>query len=572
MECQQNYTRTIKEKIGTFPSEPGVYLMKNKEGKIIYIGKSKNLKKRIFSYFGRVQGITEWKTARLLRNVFDIDFMITDNEIEAFLLESNLIKQYRPLYNIELKDQQRYTYLKISEEDFPRLLVTRRDREGKFRGPPGKIFGPFVQGSSRYLTLGFLRKIFKIRICNRLPKKPCLEYFLNNCDAPCIDNVTQGEYMKNVTALSDILSEKKSIDNFMAELRRDMFQASTGLEYEKAREIRDTIFRLENLTYRQKMESVARLGSNEEFVGILPNVIKAKAHVMILRRHHGVIKDRKKYDFDLVADNSLSTFLLQYYSGVPSIPHVIYVNDEPDFKMPLEESLTKIASHRVEIIRISKKSRQERQQIMDLIVRNLLAYVQRGCEPALSELKEILLLERIPKIIDCFDVSNLGSSIAVGSCVRFSNGNPDKSQYRRFRIRTVQGQNDFAMIGEIVTRRYRTQEGGTIGSCGGVRVEDSDVNGSKCYPNLILIDGGRGQLSSATSALKKLKNVSNIPCVSLAKENEEIYSDSLQEPIVLPKRSEALKILQSIRDEAHRFGLAYNVKLRNQRQDAIQNP
>ncbi|MDQ5869324.1 MAG: excinuclease ABC subunit UvrC [Thermoproteota archaeon] len=567
----QQKSITIKEKARSFPSEPGVYLMKNKEGKIIYIGKSKNLKKRIFSYFGKNQGITEWKTSRLLRNVFDIDFMITDNEIEAFLLESNLIKQYRPVYNIELKDQQRYTYLKISEEEFPRLLVTRRNREGKFKGPPGKIFGPFVQGSSRYLTVGFLRKIFKIRICNRLPKKPCLEYFIKNCDAPCMDNVTQGEYMKNVTALSDILSEKRSLDNFMAELRTDMSRASTGLQYEKAREIRNTIIRLENLRSRQKMESVARSASSEEFVGILPDVIQAKAHVMILRRHHGVIRDRKKYEFDIVADNSLSTFLLQYYSGVPSIPHIIYVTDDPDSKVPLEESLTKIASHRVEIIRISKKSGSERIQIMDLIVRNLSTYVQRGCEPALTELKEMLLLDRIPKIIDCFDVSNLGSSIAVGSCVRYSNGIPDKSQYRRFRIRTVKGQNDFAMISEIVTRRYRTQGGNTRESCGGRKGEDNDVNESENYPDMILIDGGRGQLNSAKSALDKLKNTSNISCISIAKENEEIYADSLQESINLPKRSEALKILQSLRDEAHRFGLAYNIKLRNQRQDIIQN-
>ena len=567
---QQN-SITIKEKSRSFPSEPGVYLMKSKVGKIIYIGKAKNLKKRVFSYFGENQGITEWKTSRLLRNVFDIDFMITDNEIEAFLLESNLIKQYRPVYNIELKDQQRYTYLKISDEVFPRLLVTRRSREGKFRGPPGKIFGPFVQGSSRYLTVGFLRKIFKIRICNRLPKKPCLEYFIKNCDAPCVGNVTQEEYMRNVTALSDILSEKRSIDNFMAELRSDMSRASMGLQYEKAKEIRDTIIRLENLRSRQKMECVTRSASNEEFVGILHDVVRAKAHVMILRRHRGVIRDRKKYEFDLVAENSLSTFLLQYYSGVPSIPHNIYVNDEPDSKITLEESLTRIASHRVEIIRISMKSGPERIQIMNLIVRNLLTYVKRGSEPALTELKDILDLNRLPKIIDCFDVSNLGSSIAVGSCVRFSNGIPDKSRYRRFRIRSVKGQDDFAMIGEIVTRRYRTKGGNIRESCGGRKGEENDVNESDNYPDLILIDGGRGQLNSANSALGKLKNVNNISCISIAKENEVIYSESSQEPIILSKRSEALKILQSLRDEAHRFGLAYNIKLRKPDQDKIQN-
>jgi Nuclease subunit of the excinuclease complex len=292
---------------------------------------------------------------------------------------------------------------------------------------------------------------------------------------------------------------------------------------------------------------------------------------MILRRHRGVIRDRKKYEFDLVAENSLSTFLLQYYSGVPSIPHNIYVNDEPDSKITLEESLTRIASHRVDIIRISKKSGPERIQIMNLIVRNLLTYVKRGSEPALTELKDILDLDRLPKIIDCFDVSNLGSSIAVGSCVRFSNGIPDKSRYRRFRIRSVKGQDDFAMIGEIVTRRYRTKGGDIRESCGGRKGEENDLNEPDNYPDLILIDGGRGQLNSANSALGKLKNVNNISCISIAKENEVIYSDSSQEPIILSKRSEALKILQSLRDEAHRFGLAYNIKLRKPDQDKIQN-
>jgi excinuclease ABC subunit C len=344
-----------------------------------------------------------------------------------------------------------------------------------------------------------------------------------------------------------------------------------GLQYEKAKEIRDTIIRLENLRSRQKMECVTRSASNEEFVGILLDVVRSKAHVMILRRHRGVIRDRKKYEFDLVAENSLSTFLLQYYSGVPSIPHNIYVNDEPDSKITLEESLTRIASHRVEIIRISKKSGPERIQIMNLIVRNLLTYVKRGCEPALTELKDILDLNRLPKIIDCFDVSNLGSSIAVGSCVRFSNGIPDKSRYRRFRIRSVKGQDDFAMIGEIVTRRYRIKGGNLRESSGGRKGEENYLNEPDNYPDLILIDGGRGQLNSAKSVLSKLKNVNNISCISIAKENEEIYSDSSQEPIILSKRSEALKILQSLRDEAHRFGLAYNIKLRKLDQDKVQN-
>ena len=537
---QQN-SITIKEKSRSFPSEPGVYLMKSKVGKIIYIGKAKNLKKRIFSYFGENQGITEWKTSRLLRNVFDIDFMITDNEMEAFLLESNLIKQYRPVYNIELKDQQRYTYLKISDELFPRLLVTRRSREGKFRGPPGKIFGPFVHGSSRYLTVGLLRKIFKIRICNRLPKKPCLEYFINNCDAPCINNVTENEYMANVLSLENILAGRKSIDDFIEKMKEDMKVASSNLDYERAKAIRDTVNRLENLRTKQKIEYSISSRSEEEYVGIRYDPLQSKAHILILRRYRGVIRDRKKYQFDLIGDNSFSTFLSQYYYSKSSVPRFIYVNEEPDSKQALEKSLERTASHKVNIITVSNRIDIERKQLMDLIVRNLSTYILKGFEPSLLDLKKALKLKALPKIIDCFDVSNLGLSIAVGSCVRFVNAIPEKSFYRKFKIKTVRDQNDFAMINEIVSRRYSKED---------------KLN----LPDLVLIDGGKGQLKSAVEAISKLDL--KIQCISIAKEKEEIFVPFSGAPIVIPKSNKSLKILQYLRDEAHRFGLEYNIKLR----------
>ena len=188
------------------PQSPGVYLMKDSKGKIIYIGKAKNLRNRVKSYFLKdYNNNYNWKTSQLVRKIKDIEFVVTDNEIEAFLLESNLIKRYRPVFNIELKDQQRYTYLRITDETFPRLLVARRNRNGEFYGPKGKIYGPFVRGSSKFLTIGFLRKLFKIRICGKLPKKPCLEYFIKNCDAPCINNITKSEYMKNISDLQNIL-------------------------------------------------------------------------------------------------------------------------------------------------------------------------------------------------------------------------------------------------------------------------------------------------------------------------------------------------------------------------------
>src|ERR671922_1419621 len=362
-------TTILREK--RIPEEPGVYLMKNSEGVIIYIGKAKKLRKRIISYFSRHDPKLGWKTSRLVERIADIDFVVTDNEIEAFLLESNLIKRYRPVFNIELKDQQRYTYLKITDEPFPRLLVARRNRNGEFIGPKGKVYGAFVRGSSKYLTVGLLRKLFKIRVCNRLPKVPCLQYFIKNCDAPCINNVTRGQYMIGVSALQDILEGRSNIDRFADQMQYEMRRASNLGDYERAKEIRDTLYRLNNLRIRQKMEKAVNKNPDEEYVGILKDAPKGVAHVMALRRTRGVISDRKKFEFDLVGDNSLSSFLLQYYSSVPIVPRFVYINEDVEDRQLLEMSLEKISGHKVSIFNVEKTQGKDKRQLMDLIMRNL---------------------------------------------------------------------------------------------------------------------------------------------------------------------------------------------------------
>jgi excinuclease ABC subunit C len=534
-------TTILKEK--RIPEEPGVYIMKDSTGMIIYIGKAKNLRKRIASYFSRHDPKLGWKTSKLVDRIADIDFVVTDNEIEAFLLESNLIKRYRPVFNIELKDQQRYTYLKITDEPFPRLLVARRNRAGEFTGPKGKIYGPFVRGSSKYLTVGLLRKLFKIRVCNRLPKTPCLQYFIKNCDAPCIANVMQEQYMMNVAKLHDILEGKSSIDKFADEMHTDMKRASELGDYERAKEIRDTLYRLNNLRVKQKMEKSVNRNHDEEYVSILKDTKKGTAHVMALRRTRGVISDRKKFEFDLVGDNSLSSFLLQYYSSVPIVPRFVYINEDLEDRQVLQMSLEKIAGHNVSIFNVERTLTKEKRQLMQLMMRNLSMYIERGYDAAVVELKNVLKLTSVPEVIDCFDVSNLGISIAVGSCVRFINAKPNKSYYRRFKIKTVTGQNDFAMIGELVRRRYL------------LSASDERI------PDLIVIDGGRGQLGAAITSLRSL-GMADVPCIGLAKENEEIYMQGCKEPLMLPTSNAGLKILQHARDEAHRFSLAYNIKLR----------
>jgi len=514
------------------PSHPGIYLMKDAKDSIIYIGKAKNLKNRVKSYFLKNQN---YKTQKLVEKIQDIEFVLTDNESEAYLLESNMIKRYRPIYNIELKDQQRYTYLRLTDEKYPRLLVARRMRTGKFLGG-GKVFGPFTSGSSKLLTIGTLRKAFKIRICKTLPKKTCLEYHLGNCEAPCEFKEAQDRYSHHVDNLESILKGKQKMKDFAEKLKNEMKEASESLQYERAKEIRDTLHRLGSLHTKQKMEYVESAPA-EDYFGI--KIEGQTAHIMTLRQTHGVIKDSNRFSFDLVVDNSFSNFLYQYYTTNP-IPKYIIVNAEPENKKLLESLISKTAGFDVKIIQPKGGKRKE---MIKLIMKNINLIQIKGAEPGLVELQERLGLPEIPKILECFDISNHGAQYAVGSMSRFVDGRPDKSGYRKFKIKTVSGRDDYSMISEIVKRRYfRLAE------------ENSEL------PNLVLIDGGKGQLKAAQKSLQAVRV--KVPCASLAKQNEEVFVPNRKDPIIISRKSPALKVLQHARDEAHRFGVAYNRALR----------
>ncbi|MDH2908393.1 MAG: excinuclease ABC subunit UvrC [Candidatus Nitrosotalea sp.] len=516
----------------SIPPHPGIYIMKDETEKILYIGKAKNLRNRVKSYFLKNQN---YKTQKLVEKIVDIEFILTDNEEEAFLLEANMIKRYRPQYNIELKDQQRYTYLRITDEKFPRLMVARRTRTGQFLGG-GKMYGPFTHGSSKMLSIGLLRKTFKIRICKKLPKEACLEYHLGNCDAPCQFKQAQEDYSKHISDLESILKGKQRLEDFVKNLEKDMTQASENRQYEKAKEIHETLQRLCNLQVKQKMES-PRIGSDEEYFGI--RIKDQTAHLMSFRLSNGVIKDRNKFSFDLVGDNTFSSFLSQYYSTNP-IPRYVIVSEMPDKKEILEEVFARSSGFTVHIMVPTTGKRRE---IIDLIMRNISLAITKGADPALVELQERLGLQDIPRIIECFDISNHGEDYAVGSMSCLVDGKPQTSGYRKFKIKTVQGRDDFAMINEIVKRRY-------------LRLKEEKSK----MPDLILIDGGRGQLNAALDAIHAIGV--DIPCVSLAKENEEVYQPRVSKPLVMAKTNPALKVLQHARDEAHRFGVAYNRAIR----------
>lgn len=552
-----------------YPSEPGVYLMKDNKRQVIYIGKAKNLRKRIMSYFTHTRTThperSGWKTNVLVSRIQSIDYIITDNEIEAFLLESNLIKKYRPIFNIELKDQQRYTYLKITDEKFPRLNVARRNRNGEFTGTKGDIIGPFVKGSSRYLSVGLLRKMFKVRICNTLPKSECLEYYMGNCDAPCINKISEEKYKENINSLKNILENNDSLSTFCNKLEDEMKIASQSQDYEKAIYIRDTLHRLKNILQHQKMEIYNPQGIIEEYIGIFEDKYEEVVHVMTLISKNGVINDMKKYQFDLLGDNSIENFIFQYYLTTSIIPSFIYINKEIKEPEKLEKILLELTKTRIKLVSLEKENSkndkqadhnsQNKKDIMQLILNNLKTYISKKYEPALDELMQILTLSKLPYIIDCFDISNFGNEFATGASTRFINGTPEKSGYRKFKIRNVNHQNDFMMIEEIIKRRYEL---------GTNSVESFTKLKKGRLPDLIVIDGGKGHLNVALKALKRI-GLEQIECISLAKENEEVYTRYSSKPVVISKNQKSLMILQHIRDESHRFGLAYNRKLRKER-------
>lgn len=540
--------------------------MKDKKENIIYVGKAKDLDKRIKSYFSKnIQTMQygNWKTKVLVSKIKSIDYIITDTEIEAYLLESNLIKKHRPIFNIELKDQQRYTYLKITDETFPRLLVTRRNRNGDFTGPRGEVIGPFVKGSSRNLSVGLLRKMFKVRICTKLPKKECLEYHIGNCDAPCINKINEEQYKENITSLKKILDDKETLWNFSKKLETEMKIASDNRDYERAIFIRDTLTRLQNLLQHQKMENDSDEGyKSEEYIGFLRDENQKNMHVMTLVSKNGVINDMKKYQFDLLGDNSIENFICQYYHSSAKLPNVIYLSESIGEETNLQEVLFKMTGAVVRIIPMDSKyflkehqhevNDMNKRSIMQLILNNLKTYIEKNHEPALDDLQLILGLKRLPYIIDCFDISNFGNDFAVGACTRFINGIPEKKGYRKFKIKKVFYQNDYLMMDEIIRRRYSSHKDGEF---------FSEVKQGDRLPDLIVIDGGKGHLNTAIATLKEM-GIEEIDCISLAKEKEEVYTLTSILPTQIPRNKKSLRILQHIRDESHRFGLTYNRYLR----------
>ena len=549
-------TSTLESKLRTLPTQPGVYLMKDAEGTIIYVGKAKSLRARVRSYFqgGAQHGI---KTREMVRRVDDVDTIVVRTEAEALILENNLIKENRPRFNINLKDDKTYPYIKVTDEAFPRVFVTRT-----LRRDGGRYFGPYTDVRRMRQSLELVKKLYTVRSCRynlprEVPARPCLDYHIGRCKAPCVALQTPDDYGQMVEEIVQVLSGHTRL--VARRLQAEMQTCALEMNFERAAELRDAIGQLEALERKQQVVDVS--GSDRDVVGFARDGSEACGVVLQIRE--GKLLGREAQFLTNLADApdeaALSAFATRLYADrvtrdPESVPGEIIFPMDFDDRGVLEELLREAAG---KAVRLKWPQRGEKVQLVALADQNARhlfeerklmgnAAAERAPD-ALYELQEVLELPMVPRTMVCFDISHTQGSETVASAVFFENGEPAKGEYRKLKIRGEWGNDDFASMHEAVTRWFRR------------RVEEG-----KPLPELAVIDGGKGQLSAARKALEEI-DLPQQSVVGLAKKEEELFLPGRSESIRLPRRSPALRLVQRIRDEAHRFAVTYNRKLRTKR-------
>jgi excinuclease ABC subunit C len=505
----------------TLPHLPGCYLYKDADGEVLYVGKAKDLKKRVSNYFKKQDHAP--KTESLIQAASGLDFIVTNTEVEALLLENTLIKKYWPRYNIKLKDSSRYACIHLTDESLPRIRISR-SRVGR-----GTFFGPFTSARERDYVFAVVRKVFQLRTCRRLPKRACLRYHLGHCAGPCTGKITDAEYLEKVKRAESAL--KGNIAELITSLKNEMTDSSARQEYERARDLRDEIAALERLQERQNMERKRKF--DQDILSFL--VEEGNVYLMLFKVYKGTLEGKEDFVF-AYNENFLEEFLVQYYSeNVPP--------EELILAEALDEPLAEFLSHvKGKTVKVTVPKQGEKKELLELAKKNLeISFF--GDRKKVQALQEALKLRSAPNVIECFDISHLSGTSMVGSMVQFRGGRPDKSNYRRFKIKNVEGIDDLASIAEVVRRRY-------------TRLKDEE----KEMPDLIIIDGGAGQLSAAFQELRDLRV--KIPVISIAKREEEIYMPGFSEPLPINEDDKASLFIQEIRDEAHRFAITYNRLLR----------
>ncbi len=514
--------------------------MKNVDNEIIYIGKAKNLKKRVTSYFHKK--INEAKTETLIHNISSIDTIITDNEIEALILESNLIKKYKPRFNIELKDNNKYPYIKITDDKFPRILKTRIKKNDS-----ALYFGPYTSVKNINRTIKTITDIFPIRRCSKKPGSkhhgaPCINYYLGKCICPLLGNIDEKDYRELVDQV--ILFLKGQNSQLLTYMKKEMLNEAQNRRFEQAIQLRERYNALKNLLEDQKITTSG--GENEDIVGIA-NINDTYSITVLIKREGKIIGKR-----DYIIKNSigneevLEQFLDIFYEENSDPPGTILLPFETEGMDTLGNYLKEKYSKNIAMI-VPKKGMKKR--LVEMARKNAYHGIEEDLYryspiKAITALKTVLGLDNSPNCIEAFDIATILGKFSVASMVRFKDGVPDKKNYRKYRIKYINDQNDVAMIKEAVARRYQRL-----------------LNEKKPLPDLILIDGGIPQLNGAMDILDTL-GLTIIPVISLAKKNEDIYTPGKKEPLTLEKRNDALRLLMAIRNEAHRFANIYHIRVR----------
>jgi len=552
--------------LATLPAKPGCYLMKNAEGKIIYVGKAISIKNRVRSYF-HADNSHDAKTRRLVREIADLEWIVVGSELEALILEMNLIKKHRPKYNVRLKDDKRYPYIKIHwAEPFPKVTVTRQMVDDGSR-----YFGPYTSAWAVYQTLDVLRRIFPYLTCDRvitgMDKRACLYYDIKLCTAPCIGAVNQAQYRQTIADLMDFLNGHS--EEIVVRLQNEMEKASEEMRFEKAAAVRDQLKAIQSIIERQKIIFATDYLDSDVLAMARSN---GEACVQIFFIRGGKLIGREYFILEGTEDEAdsevMQQFITQFYTEAATIPQQVMLPQEiEEAKIVSQWLRSKRGGEKVEFF--VPKEGQPR-ELVQMATENATETLQalraqwqadtHKQEQALTELQQALNLSAPPNRIECYDISNTQGTAIVGAMVVFSQGVSDKKLYRKFNIESVVGApDDFASMEEMLTRRFRRWRGAQQTEAEPGSKPDASFS---FLPDLIIIDGGKGQLGRAVSVLEKFELLGKIPIVGLAKQREEIFFPNKSDPLMLPRHSQALYLVQRIRDEAHRYGITAHRKKR----------
>ena len=554
--------------IKNLPDKPGVYLMKNFLGEVIYVGKAKVLKNRVKSYFQKSKNHSE-KVKVMVKNIAEFEYIVTDSEMEALILECNLIKKYSPKYNILLKDDKFYPFIKITvNDDYPRVFVTRR-----FAKDGSKYFGPYTNGSAVYETLDLIYKIFPLRNCKLVIKengekvRPCLNYHIKKCLGPCGGHISKEEYGKMINDIIDILSGKETYITKM--LKSDMEKAAEELEFEKAASLRDKILSINAIAEKQKIFKT--MEGDEDFINIEQD--EKDSCIQVFFSRDGKVIGREHFIFESTANEGIGEiiedFIGSFYGGTAKIPKAIYVPQIDNFDL-MEEYLTIKRGSKV-WIKVPQKG--QKKEMLEMVKNNARITLEKFKDKylkdkeinriSLLELQDLLELEECPQRIEAYDISNIQGVDSVGTMIVFEEGRAKNSDYRRFKIKTVKGANDYDSMREILTRRFNHG----LDEIKAIQQRDLKLSAGKfsTFPDLIMMDGGKGQVNVALEVLQSL-NI-DIPVCGLVKDDKHqtrgiIYNNN---ELIINKGSNLMQLIRRIQDEVHRFAITYHRSLRDKR-------